>query len=147
MSWTTDLIRGYALLLADAGIGVWRDDSAYAEGDVGITDSRMPDQPHHIIALFPYAVEDDSGLTDVVQGLQIRLRGAPGPDARPVRDREDAIYDLLHMREHTTVSGIHVALSWRQSWAWIGADTRGRLELTANYYLRAVRPAPHLIET
>lgn len=145
MSWTTDLLDGLARLIAGAGVGVYRDTGIYTTGEVGITVTAVPDQPDQIIAITPYDVDSTSGTTDVVQGVQFRFRA--GPDPRVVIDREDVVFELLHGREHTEVGGVHVALTWRQSSAWIGKDPRGRNELTANYYLRAVRPAPLLIET
>ncbi|WP_307821874.1 minor capsid protein [Streptomyces coffeae] len=145
MSYTIPLVEGLAQLLAADGIGTWHANGAYTAAEVGITVTAVPDAPDQIIAITPYSVDDSSGTTDVVQGIQIRFRA--GPDPRVLLEREDAVYELLHMREHTTLGGIHVALMWRQSLAWIGADDRGRQELTANYYLRPVRPAPLLIET
>ncbi|MEU5608454.1 minor capsid protein [Streptomyces sparsogenes] len=145
MSYTKPLIEGLAQLLAAEGIGTWKANGAYTASEVGITVTAVPDTPDQIIALTPYAVEDSSGTTDVITGVQLRFRA--GPDPRVVIDREDTVYELLHMREHTEIGGIHVALMWRQSLAFIGADDRGRQELTANYYLRAVRLAPNLIET
>ncbi|MFP8960036.1 minor capsid protein [Streptomyces nanhaiensis] len=143
MSHTTDLLAGLAELLAADGIGVWRESGVYTTSEVGITITTVPDTPDQIIALTPYSVDDTSGTEDIVQGVQIRFRA--GPDPRVVIDREDTVYSLLHMRGHFDLRGITVNLAWRQSAAWIGADGRGRQELTANYYLRTVRTSPHLI--
>lgn len=142
---TTSLLTGLAELLADEGVGVWRPTGVYTTGEVGITVTAVPDTPDQIIALTPYDVDSTSGTQDLVQGVQMRFRA--GPDPRTVIDREDRVFELLHMRAHTRLGGVLVNLMWRQSQAWIGADGRGRQELTANYYLRVSRPAPHLIET
>jgi hypothetical protein len=144
MSHTRDLLDGYARLIAEAGVGIYRESGQYTTTETGITIAKVPDTPDRIITLTPYDVDSTSGLTDVTEGLQIRFR--TGPDPRPALDLEDAVFEALHMREHTLVGGIPVALSWRQSWSWIGADARGRLELTANYYLRLSRSSPHLID-
>ncbi|MCQ6250915.1 minor capsid protein [Streptomyces malaysiensis] len=145
MSWTSDLLDGLARLIAEAGVGVYRDTGVYTVDEVGITITAVPDQPDQIVCLTPYPVDDTSGTTDVLFGVQFRFRA--GADPRAVLAREDATFELLHMREHTDIGGVHVGLMWRQSASWIGADSRGRNELTANYYLRAIRPAPLLIET
>lgn len=145
MSYTVPLLTGLAELLASGGIGLWRSTGIYTTGEVGITITAVPDTPDQIIALTPYDVDSATGTEDTVQGVQLRFRA--GPDPRTVIDREDAVYDLLHMREHTDLGGVHVGLMWRQSMAWIGRDGRGRPELTANYYLRTTRSAPHLIDT
>ena len=142
---TITLLAGMAELLAAGGIGLWRPTGVYTASEVGITITAVPDSPDQIIALTPYDVDASNGTTDVIQGVQMRFRA--GPDPRVVIDREDAAYALLHMREHTDLGGVHVGLMWRQSQAWIGADSRGRQELTANYYLRIERTTPHLIES
>lgn len=142
---TTSLLTGLAELLAAHGHGVWRPTGVYAASEVGITITTVPDSPDQIIALTPYDVDSTSGTEDVLQGVQMRFRA--GRDPRVVIDREDRVFELLHMRAHTRLGGVLVNLMWRNSQAWIGADARGRQELTANYYLRVSRPAPHLIET
>lgn len=76
--------------------------------------------------------------------MQVRLRA--GRDPRHVQDAADALFDLLHGREHYQLGGVHVALSWRQSQAWIGQDEHGRMELTANYYMRTTRAATYANE-
>ncbi|MFC8583288.1 minor capsid protein [Streptomyces sp. NPDC057217] len=144
MSHTRDLLDGYARLLAEAGVGIYRENGIYTATETGITITAVPDTPDRILCLTPYDVDSTSGGTDMVEGLQVRIR--TGTDPRPVLDLEDQVFGLLHMREHTTVGGVHVALSWRQSWSWIGADARRRQELTANYYLRVSRTSPHLID-
>ncbi|MET7933493.1 minor capsid protein [Streptomyces sp. NPDC005322] len=145
MSWTTDLLDGLARLIAGAGVGIYRETGVYTTGEVGITITAVPDTPDQIIAITPYPVDDTSGTTDVLLGVQLRFRA--GPDPRGAIAREDDVFELLHGREHTEIGGVHVGLVWRQSSAWIGRDARGRNELTANYYMRAIRPAPLLIET
>ncbi|GAA2456945.1 minor capsid protein [Streptomyces macrosporus] len=140
---TTSLLTGLAELLAAHGHGVWRPGGAYNAGEVGITVARKPDTPDDLIALTPYDVDSTSGTEDIVQGVQFWFRS--GPDPRVVLDREDAVFELLHMREHFALGGVHVNLAWRNSLATPAADPRGRQELPANYYLRTVRSAPHLI--
>ncbi|MFJ3537059.1 minor capsid protein [Streptomyces sp. NPDC090109] len=144
MSHTRDLLDGYARLLAEAGIGIYRESGMYTAGETGITVTAVPDAPDRIVCLTPYDVDSTGGGTDMVEGLQVRIRA--GTDLRPALDLEDEVFEVLHMREHTVVGGVHVALSWRQSWSWIGADARRRQELTANYYLRLTRTSPHLID-
>lgn len=144
MSHTRDLFDGYARLLAEAGVGVYRDTGVYTAAETGLTIASIPDAPDRIVCLTPYDVDSTSGTTDVIEGLQVRIRA--GTDPRAALDLEDAVFALLHMREHAVIGGVPVALSWRQSWSWIGADVRRRQELTANYYLRLNRTSPHLID-
>ncbi|MFC8267817.1 minor capsid protein [Streptomyces cinereoruber] len=145
MSHTRDLLEGYARLLAEAGVGIYRESGIYTAAETGITITAVPDTPDRIVCLTPYDVDSSSGTSNVVEGLQVRIR--TGTDPRPTLDLADEVFKVLHMRERTVVGGVHVALSWRQSWSWIGADARRRQELTANYYLRLTRrDSPHLID-
>ncbi|AZM46567.1 hypothetical protein DMB38_12755 [Streptomyces sp. WAC 06738] len=143
MGYTSDLLRGLAALIADAGHGVYDPDGTYGPDQTGITIAVVPDSPDKIICLTPYPVED-TGQTDVITAVQIRLRA--GRDPTVLEDLADEIRDLLHGREHYQLGGVRVALSWRASQVPIGQDTHGRTELTANYYLRATRPGPNLTD-
>ncbi|MFJ6566221.1 minor capsid protein [Streptomyces sp. NPDC091292] len=141
--YTSSLLDGIAGLLAEAGVGVFRPGGAIGDGETGIFRAVMPDQPDRAIGLTAYPVED-TDLTDAITGVQIRMRAGRDPDA--IDDMADALWDALHNRQHYELGGIHVALSWRQSQAWIGQDAHGRMELTSNFYFRTTRPGSHLID-
>ncbi|MGW3442171.1 minor capsid protein [Streptomyces sp. NPDC001076] len=144
--YTSSLLDGIAGLLAEAGIGVWRPDGVIGAGETGIFRAVMPDTPDRALCLTAYPVTDDD-TTDAITGVQARMRAGPAVD--DIDDLADDVFDLLHNRQHYMVGGvggIHVSLSWRQSQAWIGQDTRGRLELAANYYFRTVRSGTYLID-
>ena len=144
MGHTRSLLEGLAALLELAGLGVYRSevtDEPYADDETAIVLHRLPEAPDRVIALTPYPVED-TGLTDVTDGIQIRMRA--GTDPRDVADLADAVRDLLHMREATVLGTVRVSLIWRQSQAPMGQDTHGREEISSNYYLRSNRPAPHV---
>lgn len=141
--YNSSLMTGFAQLFAASGLGVFDDAAAtYPPDSVGIFLGMTPDKPDRAITLMTYPV-DDSDLTAVITGLQIRFRG--GRDPRQVEDLADAVYDLLHNRAHYDVNGIHIELSWRQSGAWMGQDANQRVERTENFYLHAVRAAPHKV--
>jgi hypothetical protein len=143
MSYTSSLLDGIAGLLAEAGVGVFRPDGVVEETETGIFRAVMPDQPDRALGLTAYPVED-SEHTDAITGVQIRMRAGRDPDA--IDDLADLVFDELHNRQHYACGGIHVALSWRQSQAWIGQDAHGRMELTSNFYFRTVRSGAHLID-
>ncbi|GGJ82066.1 hypothetical protein GCM10011583_12020 [Streptomyces camponoticapitis] len=144
MSYTTDLVEGFADLLVDGALAAYRPDGPpYGPAETGIYLGVMPPDPDRAIAVNAYPVEDDDS-TDAVTGLQFRLRA--GRDVRQVDALADELFDLLHNRRDYRARGIYVAITWRQSQAWIGQDTHGRMEITANYYARTVRSAPHLHE-
>jgi hypothetical protein len=67
-----------------------------------------------------------------------------GRDPNAIEDLADAVFDELHNRRQYRIGGLYVAISWRQSQAWIGQDAQKRMELTANYYFRTVRSGAHL---
>lgn len=140
MGFNTDLMTGQAELFQSNGIGVFATGGILPADSVGIFLGLTPDKPDRAVTLMTYPVED-TDLSNVIAGLQIRLRGARDP--RQVEDTSDAIYDLLHNRSHYDVNGIHVLLSWRQSGAWMGQDANQRIERVENYYIRAERTAPH----
>jgi hypothetical protein len=141
--YTTSLLTGTAQILAAGGVGIYDPDAVIADPDTGIFLGSMPATPERALALNAYPVED-SDLTVAVTGVQIRMRA--GRTAGAVDDLADEVWAVLHNRQHYDASGVHVEVSWRQSQAWIGLDTNGRMELTSNYYFRTVRSGPHLFE-
>lgn len=141
--YTSQLLDGLAQLIADEGLAVYRTDGTYAEGETAITFSVMPDAPDQVLCLTAYPVED-TDLTDATTGVQCRMRA--GRDPRVLDGLADGLRDLLHNREHFTLGLVHVALCWRQSQAPMGQDAHGRMELSANYYARTIRDAPHVYE-
>jgi hypothetical protein len=143
VSYTSSLLDGIAGLLQEAGVGAFRPGEVIADPDTGIFRSVMPDTPERALGLTAYPVADDD-TTNAVTGVQIRMRAGRDPDA--IDDLADEVFNALHNRQHYELGGIHVALSWRQSQAWIGQDAHGRMELTSNFYFRTVRSGPHLID-
>jgi hypothetical protein len=101
----------------------------------------MPDGPDRAIALNPYPVADDDS-TDSVTGIQARMR--TGADITALVQLANDVFNVLHNRRDYRVRGVQVEVSWRNSQAWIGQDSRGRMELTSNYYFRTVRSGIHL---
>lgn len=139
--YTSSLLDGIAGLLVVAGVGVFRPDDVIEDPATGIFRGVMPDTPERALGITAYPVADDD-TTNAITGVQIRMRAGRDPDA--IDDMADAVWDALHNRQHYDCGSVRVALSWRQSQAWIGQDAHGRMELTANYYFRAVRSGAHL---
>lgn len=143
MRYTTDLIEGLAELMTGEALGIYRPDTPFKPGETAIVLGKMPADPERVIALNAYPVED-SDQSDAITGVQARIRA--GVDPRKADDLADDVFDLLHNRRSYRLRGVYVALSWRQSQGWIGQDSLGRMELTANYYFRTSRQSPHLHE-
>ncbi|KMS71303.1 hypothetical protein ACH49_24715 [Streptomyces leeuwenhoekii] len=141
--YTSSLLDGIAGLLHEAGVGVFRPDGVVEPDETGIFRAVMPDQPDRAIGMTAYPVADDD-TTNAITGVQFRMRAGRDPDA--IDDLADALFDVLHNRQHYQAGSVHVALSWRQSQAWIGQDAHGRMGLTSNFYFRTVRSGSHLID-
>ncbi|WP_445524803.1 minor capsid protein [Streptomyces cyslabdanicus] len=136
-----DLLVGVAELLAAEGVGVYSPDAPLPAGVTGVVLGRVPDGPDRALGLTPYPVADDDS-TDSVTGIQARMRAGPNPlDVVALADR---VFNVLHNRRSWDAHGVRVEISWRNSQAWIGQDSRGREELTSNYYFRTVRSGIHL---
>jgi hypothetical protein len=141
--YTSSLLDGIAGVLVTAGVGIFQPDTVITDPDTGIFRGVMPDSPDRAIGLTAYPVED-SDLTDAATGVQFRMRTGRDPDA--IDDMADAVFNAFHNRQHYEINGVHVALSWRQSQAWIGQDAHGRMELTSNFYFRTTRSGAFLID-
>jgi hypothetical protein len=140
MSHDADLLRGAAELLDAEGVGVFDPDAVLPADSTGIVLGKVPDGPDRVLGLTPYPVADDDS-TDSVTGIQARMRW--GTDAAGLVTLADGVFNVFHNRRSYLLRGVWVEISWRNSQAWIGQDTRGRMELVANYYLRTVRSGPH----
>lgn len=138
-----DLLAGVAELLADEGVGVYDPDDVLQADATGIVLGKTPDGPDRVLGLTLYPVADDDS-TDSVTGIQARMRAGTDPVA--IVQLANDLFSVLHNRANYQVRGVQVEISWRQSQAWIGQDSRGRMELTANYYFRTVRAGSHLID-
>jgi hypothetical protein len=139
--YTSTLLDGIAGLLDEADVGVFRPDDVIQDPDTGIFRGVMPDSPEKALGITAYPVADDD-TTNTITGVQIRMRAGRDPNA--IEDLADAVFDELHNRRQYRIGGLYVAISWRQSQAWIGQDAQKRMELTSNFYFRAVRSGAHL---
>ncbi|MGW0869950.1 minor capsid protein [Streptomyces sp. NPDC002740] len=136
-----DLLKGVAELLALEGVGTYSPTGALPPDGTGIVLGRVPDGPDRVLGLTPYPVADDDS-TDSVTGIQVRMRA--GTNALDLVQLANDVFTVLHNRQGWDAHGVRVEISWRNSQAWIGQDSRGREELTSNYYFRTVRPGAHL---
>ncbi|GAB3459232.1 minor capsid protein [Actinophytocola sediminis] len=144
MSWTADLAHGLALLLAAAGVGVYRPGGVYQDDETGIVIGFVPAAPPRVVVLSCYALADDVDQADSLIGLQVRVRGA-GPDPRDALALLDAVFEELHGATHLTLAGVVVHLVERTVSAPMGRDANGRYEHADTYRLTAHRPTRHHI--
>ncbi|MFC5720371.1 minor capsid protein [Streptomyces gamaensis] len=142
MSYTVDLLDGLARMLDAVGVGTYRPDGMYVEGETAITIAAMPPAPDRALCLSAYVVADSSVLTDTTTGVQVRTRA--GADPREVDTLDDLVFSVLQSAGPHLFGVVRVQLITRVSGAPIGADSAGRMERTSNYRIRAHRAHPHL---
>jgi hypothetical protein len=143
MSYTTDLLTGFAQKLADAGLGVYHTDptAPYLSTDTAIVFKNMPATPDRCIVLNLYgtgAPEDPQNAVSQL-GLQVRARGLPNP-VTDVNDIMGSIFLLLHGMTHQQFGSVHVNQCFRNSSVPMGQDTNKREEHADNYYLDCDMP-------
>jgi hypothetical protein len=134
------LLVGLAMLLDEDGVGVYTPGGASVEGAglPAITLLSLPQTPDRVICLTDYPLSADPALTDVVVGVQVRVRGTRAPlDASDIRD---GVYDALQGRAQLPLpNGFYLVHLYWQSESPIGPDSNGRFERTINYYAHANR--------
>jgi len=138
MTWTPDLLDGMAQALATAGIGTYAAGHYTSATACGITIGTTADEPVKAIALFAYSPLDDFILADVMQPVQLRIRGTL--DATSVDTIGDAIFDLWHGTTGLIFNSVHTVSIARNSVLPLGRDERERWMASHNYYVRANRP-------
>ncbi|MBD5787109.1 hypothetical protein IF650_13055 [Cellulosimicrobium terreum] len=145
MGWTSDLLIGLAEHLADVVPDLaWRPSGTYTPGEVGVVLGAMPATPDRVVVLTAYPVTG-SGLSDVVQGVQVRCRGTRGSPTDG-GDLDDAVYTALHGAQNLNLGGVAVAHTRRASAAQLGPDANRRFETTSNYYLTTAHPSAHVTD-
>lgn len=136
------LLRGIAQHLHDAGVGNYTPGSVAAElnGLPAITLVNLPNDPDRVICLTDYPIQADPLLTEVVIGVQLRIRGTSSPMV--ASDIRDAAYDALQGVNGLILStGVPLVHMYWQSEAPIGPDNQDRYERTVNYYVHTNRTA------
>lgn len=151
MSFTSDLIDGWAQMLAAADLGlryplVWHPDgSAYAATDTGIGRNTLPLSCNRAVGLTPYGLADDPTMNTSEVGIQVKLR-SQAQDPRDVWALDDAIANyLLGRYPFTLPTGIRVVTLQRTAVTGLGQEDGGqqRWLWTASYPLSLYRPTPH----
>ncbi|WP_424533632.1 minor capsid protein [Sphaerisporangium viridialbum] len=145
MSWTRDLLTGFAVLLGNAGVADWKADGMYTDAQTAITIGGLPAKPDTAMALAVYGVGqagDDVDQADSSVQMQVRMRAKADP--RVVDDLADGVFDVVHGLENVTLStGVHVLLARRTLVAPLGRDSSGRWERADSFDLMAHRPSPN----
>lgn len=141
MAFTTDFLNNLGDHLNGHGVD-WNPDAAYRPQDLGLYVDALPTTPDRAVAMNLYTVEDNTGTTDAVVAVQLRIRGRRR-NREDVKDTADALYDRLDGATHYRLGNTPVVRSWRQSAADLGTDSNHRQESTHNYYFQITRQTPH----
>ncbi|TMR91318.1 minor capsid protein [Nonomuraea basaltis] len=145
MTWTRDLLTGFAVLLGEAGVATWNPNGIYADDQTALTIGGLPTSPDTAIALQVYGVGqagDDVEQPDSSVQMQVRFRAKSDP--RVVDDLADGTFDAIHGLANVTLStGVHVLLARRTLIAPLGRDSSGRWERADSFDLMVHRPSPH----
>lgn len=134
MSVTSDLVRGLAVWLADAGVGLTyrADGTPYTPAEVGIYAKALPVSPDRATAITVYGATDEPKIP--VSGFRVQLwfRGRPN-DTLDVDDIADPVFLALQGAENLTFGQVHVVQVLRVSSVQLGIDGNKRSERSDNY--------------
>ena len=142
-AWLNTLRKGVGALTASesGGLLTWRDpdgaDPVYLASEIGIHGLVMPESPDEAVALNLYPVQESP---DTIVGAQFRMRAKTDGRLDLI---EDALSNCWLDRWGGTLGGIRLVLATWASGASLGQDQNGRLERSANVYLRVERPLAH----
>jgi hypothetical protein len=145
-TFTRDLLAGLGEKLEIAGIGTWTPGAIPPADSVLISAIHLPQAPDQVICLTDYPVAGWPGLTDVVIGVQVRIRGLPN-DPAGAANLGDRVYDTLNGLTRATLgtapNQVIVSQVYWQSGTNLGQDSLGRWERSANYYVQVNRAGPN----
>ena len=129
------LLSSIGQYLQEKGVGKWS--TPWAATDTAISLDVYPSAPDKAIAMTLYPVASPGG-TDIVMGLQLRIRGKPGNRTED-KDLLDKAEDALDGLTGVTWAGIPIVLVKLVSGASLGTDGNNRNDHTQNYYITLTR--------
>lgn len=129
----TDLLKGLAQELEDAGAATYRPTGTYQPGETAIVFGGVSDKPDRMIALAIYGPSDDHPEIPLgTRRVQLLSRGLPGNYLDAV-DLDNACFNALHGLEHRQYGTAHANQVLRISGGPLGPDAAKRWEMTSNY--------------
>lgn len=129
------LLGAIGQYLQERGVAKWT--SPWAATDTAISVDVYPSSPDKAIALTLYPVSSPGG-TDLVMGLQLRIRGKPGNRVED-KDLLDKAEDALDGLSGITWAGTPIVLVKLVSGAYLGQDANNRPDHSQNYYITMTR--------
>ncbi len=144
MSYHPAVLKGLALALQAAKLGVYREDGVFATTERGIAIQAFPETPPEVIGLFLYHSDGTAftptatrRLSTVLVQIKYRLRGHPFEGL----ELFDSLHDLID-RKHLEFDGVRVTGAYK-SFSEIGQTATG-VVFTSNWELSGLAPL-HLV--
>lgn len=134
MAATRDLLSGFAGMINDSNIGVYKATGVYAANETGIVFKNMPSTPHRVIVLTAVPLTDMTMIPVGKMLVQVRTRGLPN-NPLDVDDLGDAIFDLMHGVTNVTMGSTHIIQCLRNSSVPMGVDSSQRWERVDHFYI------------
>lgn len=144
MSYLTDLRHAIAQTTADESDGVitFKASGQYANNEIGMFSTILPEKPDDAVALTLYVVRDNLPDAETVIACQFMMRSKSIATLDAI---EDAIANVWTARQGGNLGNIKLVMAAWSSGASIGQDSNDRLARSANYYLTVNRPNQHRI--
>lgn len=128
----SDLIDGFAQLIADNDLGVWNESGTYTASQTGIFRMFVAPSPDRILAISSVPMTANVALPMGSALVQIRGRGnANNPD--DVNELLDPILQLVTGLTNQTMGSTHIVQVQFQSSAPLGMDQNFRWERADQY--------------
>lgn len=129
------LLGAIGQYLQEKGVAKWT--TPWAATDTAISVDVLPATPDKAIAMTLYPVSNPGG-TDMILGLQLRIRGKPNNRTED-KDILDKAEDALHGLSGITWAGIPIVHVEHRSGSFLGTDSANRNEHTENFYITLTR--------
>jgi hypothetical protein len=130
-----DLAVGFATMIADSSIAVYRaDGTAYLPTETAIVFKDMQPNPDRVVCLTSVPMTDATEAAYGMVLVQVKLRGVPN-NGYDVDDLGDAIFDLMHNTKNVTFGSTHAIQILRNSSVPMGVDAQKRWLRTDHYYV------------
>lgn len=129
------LLSSIGQYLQEKSVGKWT--TPWATTDTAISVDVYPSSPDKAIAMTLYPVASPGG-TDMVMGLQLRIRGKPGNRTED-KDILDKAEDALDGLSGITWAGIPIVHIEHRSGAYLGQDANNRPDHSSNFYITLTR--------
>lgn len=130
-----DLADGFATMIADSAIAVYRTDgTAYQPGETAIVFKDMPATPHRVVCITPVPLTDATSASFGKVLVQVKVRGLPNVSL-DADDLGDAVFDLMQNTRNVVFGSTHVIQVLRNSSVPMGEDKAKRWERIDHFYV------------